>query len=342
MLSACRKDPALPSESTFTGATPLTLNLPSWALNQPLPLNLPADNPLTVEGVALGRKLFYEKALSDNYSMSCGTCHRQQFAFSDVRRVSLGTNGAEGRRNSMSVQNMLWDHFFFWDGRAGSLEEQALGPVRNHVELRNSWPVVEERLRRIQGYPELFMRAFGSPGIDSMRVVKAIAQFERTLLSFNSPFDRYFYGGDVSAMTEAQVRGMELFFGEAECDLCHMAPFFNDHDFRNIGLAPGADQGLAEITGQVQDRGRFKVTSLRNIALTAPYMHDGRFATLEQVIDFYADDVNLNEPNLDNHMWPWTGGLIDLSAEERADLKAFMEALTDQQFITNPAFSDPN
>ena len=342
LLSACRKDPALPIEEVQTGTTPLALEIPLWALNQPLPLNLPADNPLTVEGVALGRKLFYEKALSDNYSMSCGSCHQQQFAFTDPRRFSLGTDGSEGRRNSMSVQNMLWDHFFFRDGRAGSLEQQALGPVVNHVELRNTWPVVEARLRRLPDYPQLFARVFGSPGIDSIRVVKAIAQFERTLLSFDSPFDRYFYQGDANAMTDAEVRGMDLFFGEAQCDLCHLAPFFQDHDFRNIGLAPGPDQGLAELTGQTQDRGRFKVTSLRNIALTAPYMHDGRFATLEEVIDFYADSVNVNDPNLDNHMWPWTGGQIDLSAEERADLKAFMEALTDQRFVTDPAFSDPN
>ena len=142
VLNACRKDPALPIEEVQTGTTPLALEIPLWALNQPLPLNLPADNPLTLEGVALGRKLFYEKALSDNYSMSCGSCHQQQFAFTDPRRFSLGTDGSEGRRNSMSVQNMLWDHFFFRDGRSGRFEQQALGPVVNHVELRNTLLVV--------------------------------------------------------------------------------------------------------------------------------------------------------------------------------------------------------
>ena len=340
-IVACRKDPAVEQSDVFTGPTPLALELPPWALNQPHPMNLPADNPLTVEGVALGRKLFYEKALSDNYSLSCGSCHQQEFAFSDPRRFSLGTDGSIGRRQSMPVQNMLWDHFFFWDGRAASLEEQAFGPVVNHLEMRNSWPVVEERLRRLPDYPELFAHAFGSSDIDSTRVVKAIAQFERTLLSFDSPFDRYSYSGDATAMTDAQVRGKDLFFGEAQCDLCHMAPLFQDHDLRNIGMAPGPDQGLAEITGLVNDRGRFKVNSLRNIAVTAPYMHDGRFATLEEVIDFYADSVNINEPNLDNHMWPWTGGQIDLDAQERADLKAFLEALTDERFLNDPAFSDP-
>lgn len=341
-LLACRKDPALPGEAGFRGPTPLALDIPAWALNQPHPLNLPADNPLTVEGVALGRKLFYEKALSDNYTLSCASCHRQEHAFSDPRRFSLGSDGSVGRRQAMPIQNMLWDHFFFWDGRAASLEEQAFGPVVNHAEMRNTWPAVEERLRRLPGYAELFERAFGSPGIDSARVVKAIAQFERTLLSFDSPFDRYYYGGDLGALTEAQVRGKELFFGEAQCILCHMPPLFQDHDLRNIGLPPGPDQGLSVITGNVFDRGRFKVNSLRNIALTAPYMHDGRYATLEQVIDFYADSVVLTTPNLDNHMWPWTGSLIDLDAQERADLKAFLEALTDQRFVTDPAFGDPH
>jgi cytochrome c peroxidase len=342
LLAACRKDPALESEAPFASPTPLTLELPAWTLNIQHPMMLPADNPLTVEGVQLGRRLFYEKALSDNYSLSCASCHQQAHAFSDPQRFSLGTDGSEGRRQSMPIQNTLWDHAFFWDGRAASLEEQALGPVVNHVEMRNTWPVVEDRLRWLPGYAALFTRAFGSPGIDSMRVVKAIAQFERTLLSFDSPFDRFFYEGQPYAMSQAQLRGMDVFFGEGQCDLCHRPPLFQDHDLRNIGLPPGPDQGLAEITGLVGDRGRFKVNSLRNIALTAPYMHDGRYATLEEVIDFYADSVNINEPNLDNHMWPWTGGQIDLDAQERADLKDFMEALTDQRFVTNPAFSDPN
>lgn len=342
LATACRKDPALESPEASTGPTPLDLAIPAWALAQPHPINLPISNPLTVEGVALGRRLFYEKALSDNYTLSCASCHQQEHAFSDPRRFSPGTDGSMGTRNSMPIQNMAWDHFFFWDGRAASLEAQALAPVTNHREMRNTWPVVEERLRRLPDYPELFRRAFGTPDIDSMRVVQAIAQFERTLLSFDSPFDRYFYGGDSSALTPAQRRGWELFTGEAQCDLCHMPPLFQDHALRNVGLPPGPDGGLAEVSGLTQDRGRFKVNSLRNISLTAPYMHDGRYATLEEVVRFYADSVVLSTPNLDNHMWPWTGGQIDLDEQDRADLVAFMHALTDQRFVTDPAFSDPH
>lgn len=338
-LLACRRDPAVTDRGQ--GPTPLALAIPAWALNQPHPLQLPADNPLTVEGVELGRRLFHEKALSASYTISCASCHRQEHAFSDPRRFSAGDDGAVGRRQAMPIQNMLWDHAFFWDGRAASLEEQAFAPVVNPAEMRNAWPVVVERLQRLPGYPALFARAFGSPGIDSLRVVKAIAQFERTLLSFDSPFDRYYYGGDASALTPAQLRGMDLFFGEAHCDQCHMPPLFQDHDFRNIGLPRAGDLGLAEITGRASDRGRFKVNSLRNIALTAPYMHDGRFATLEEVIGFYADSVDLADPNLDGHMWPWTSGLIDLDPQERADLKAFLEALTDQRFLTDPVFGPP-
>src|SRR5690606_15721023 len=179
--------------------------------------------------------------------------------------------------------------------------------------------------------------------IDSSLVVKAIAQFERTLLTFNSPFDRYYYGGDSLALTEPEKRGLELFFGEAHCDDCHMPPLFHDHDYRNIGLDhPPPDGGLGEITGDHSDQGRFKTPSIRNIEVTAPYMHDGRFISLEQVVDLYADDVLIDSPGLDQHMLPWVMNEIDLDQQERADLVAFMRTLTDQQFLTDPRFSDPN
>ena len=176
-----------------------------------------------------------------------------------------------------------------------------------------------------------------------MRVVKAIAQFERTLLSFNSRFDRWHYEGDATAMTEAEQRGFNLFMGEAHCHNCHTPPLFHDNDFRNIGLdLLPADGGLSEVTNQGTDKGRYKTTTLRNIEFTAPYMHDGRFATLEEVMDFYADDVVLDVPNIDAHMFPWLGGEIDLSAQDRTDLVAFMKALSDHGFLSNPAFADPH
>lgn len=339
VLVACRKDPAFPEAST---PTPLTLSVPPWAQDEYHLLNIPVDNPLTVEGVALGRKLFYETALSNDYSMSCASCHRQEHAFSDPRRFSIGTDGSIGHRNSMPVQNLAWEHIFFWDARATSLEDQALRPVRDLAEMRNDWPTVEARLRTHPDYPTMFKNAFGSPGIDSMRVVKAIAQFERTLLSYNSAYDRFMHQGDATALTEQQQRGMTLFFGDAHCGDCHMAPRFNDQNIQNVGLPGDDDLGLMGITGNEADRGRFKNVGIRNIAVTAPYMHDGRFATLADVVDFYAREVDLSSPNLDGHMLPWVMGQVDLDHEERADLVAFLHALTDPGFLTDPAFSDPN
>lgn len=339
-LAACRKDPTLPDEGPV--GTPLALEFPVWAQDQ-FPLNIPVDNPLTVEGVALGRRLFYEKALSDDFSMSCASCHQQEHAFSDPRQFSIGTDGSVGRRNSMAVQDLAWDHAFFWDGRASSLEDQAFRPVRDLAEMRNTWPVVVERLQAHAAYPGLFKAAFGTEQIDSVLVVKAIAQFERTLLTFNSPFDRFEHMGDSSALTEQQIRGKDLFFGDAQCWQCHSGPRFNLHGFQNIGLENlNGDAGRMEVTGLRDDNRHFKSVTLRNVAVTGPYMHDGRFATLEEVVNFYAEDVNLEDPTLDTHMLGWTLGLVDLDASERADLVAFLQALTDEEFLANPSFSDPN
>jgi cytochrome c peroxidase len=176
-----------------------------------------------------------------------------------------------------------------------------------------------------------------------MRVVKAIAQFERTLISFNSRFDRFEHGGDITALTPQEQAGRELYFGEAHCNDCHAAPFFSDNSVLAIGLGGDAsDQGMGEVTGDHADYGRFKTTTMRNIEVTAPYMHDGRYATLEQVVDFYADSVDVNAPNMSQHMLPWIAGEIDLDADERAALVAFLKSLTDTEFLNNPAFSDPH
>ncbi len=344
-LYSCQRDPdmAQPPGDEWNGPTPFQLVFPTWAADPLHELIMPTEE-MTVEGIALGRKLFYEKALSDDYSMACATCHQQDHAFTDPRVVSLGTDGSPGRRNSMGIMNPAWDHQFFWDGRAPTLEMQAFGPVANMAEMRNTWPEVESRLASHPDYPLLFERAFGSPGVDSMRVVKAIAQFERTFLSFNSRFDRYEYGGDITALSSQEIYGRDLFFGEAHCNDCHAAPFFSDNTILNIGMNGGSviDLGLEEVTGLHTDGGKFKTTTLRNIEVTAPYMHDGRFATLEEVVDFYADSVDVNAPNISQHMLPWMAGTIDLSADERAALVAFMKTLTDTEFLSNPALSDPN
>lgn len=323
--------------------TPLTLDLPSWALTDTaLKLDFPYDNPLTVEGVALGRKLFYEKVLSADGSLSCSSCHVQQFAFSDPRTRSTGMGGAIGQRNAPAIQNVTWDHFFFWDARALSIELQAFAPVTGHAEMGSKWNEVTERLRRTQEYPPLFAAAFGDAGIDSMRVAFALAQFERTLLSLNSRFDRYFHNGESTALTPTELRGKDLFFTRANCADCHSPPLFKGHEVQNIGLdSIPIDRGMGERTHIAWHMGRFKTPSLRNIAVTAPYMHDGRFATLEHVVDFYADDVNIHSPTLDVHMQPWVKGEVRLSAQDRADLVAFLKTLTDEGFLRDPRFGPP-
>lgn len=351
-LQSCKKDkeedPAPVSGSS--GPTPYVHQAPAWLLDSTgHAIEYPADNPMTNEGIALGRKLFYETALSDDYSMSCASCHRQENAFNDIRQFSVGTDGSVGTRQAMSTFNLLWDDFLFWDGRAPSIEAQAFGPVTNPVEMRNTWPTVESRLRGDANYPALFEQAFGSPGIDSVRIVKAIAQFERTMLSFNSRFDRFRYEGDITALTMQEQNGYRIFKREAHCVDCHVEPLFVSHGMRNNGLdLVPVDLGFGGVTGSPSHNGLFKVTTLRNIEVTPPYMHDGRFATLEEVVDFYVDGVQLNSPNLDDHMLPWSLvpngalGTLPLSSQDRADLVAFMKTLTDQEFLTDPEFSDPN
>lgn len=340
LWSACRRDEA-PLVAN-TAPTPYQPSLPSWFNDSIGSVPQPPNNPWTVEGVALGRKLFYEPALSDNYTMSCATCHVQEHGFSDPLALSVGTDGSVGTRNAMATFNLAWDHFFFWDGRRASLEEQAHDPVTNNIEMRNTWPVVVQRLQADPLYPPLFRAAFGTDIIDSNLVTKAISQFERSLLSFNSRFDRFRYGGDSSALSPAEIRGKDLFFRDAHCVDCHVDPLIGDGLLRNNGVGYTlSDMGLADITGNPAHRGKFKVTSLRNIASTAPYMHDSRFATLAQVVDFYAQDVDVSDPDIDAHMQPWLAGQIDLDAQERADLVAFMLSLTDSTFLTNSAFGAP-
>ncbi|MFN3874699.1 MAG: cytochrome-c peroxidase, partial [Flavobacteriales bacterium] len=304
----------------------------------------------------LGRHLFYEERLSGNNTMSCASCHAQAFAFSDHgSRFSTGIDGIQGQRNSMVLQNLGWEQRFFWDGRAMTLEEQILQPVENPIEMHETWPNAVAKLQADPGYRQLFFDAFGTTQVDKHKAAKAIAQFLRTMISGNSKFDRFMRGEEPLTPDEqlgfmlTQMEGGDpaLGFGGqwgADCFHCHPhgGGRFTDGSMQNNGLdSIPADLGLGGVTGLPQDIGKFKVPSLRNVAVSAPYMHDGRFATLEQVIDFYADSVDLADPQLDGHMWPWTSGLIDLDPQERADLKAFLEALTDQAFVTNPAFGPP-
>lgn len=342
LINGCQALPDRTQRPSSQGPTPYALQYPAWAIDSTHKPMLPYDNPTTVEGVALGRRLFHEKALSRDGDLSCASCHVQQHAFSDPRRYSVGMDERPGSRNSMTLMNLAWNHFFFWDARALTLEMQAFEPVKDHRELFNSWPEVVQRLKERPGYDDLFMQAFGTMEFDSLHIVYALAQFERTLISFASPFDRFHYACDSSAMDASQQRGKDLFFGKAHCSDCHELPLFQDHTVINIGLdSVVTDPGLGGLTGKAWHMGRFKTPTLRNCAVSAPYMHDGRFITLREVVDFYADDVHLNTPNFDDHMFAWKLGVVKLTGPEREDLVHFLEALTDSSFLTNPDFAAP-
>jgi cytochrome c peroxidase len=313
-------------------------------------INIRDDNPLTNEGVALGRRLFYEKRLSANNTISCGICHQQQHAFTDGRQFSLGFDGTPTKRNSMSLANLLWVRHFFWDGRAASLEDQALTPLTNPHEMGQSPDSAVLKLKDSPFYPPLFTAAFGSDSITPDRIIRALTQFERTLISANAAYDRYIRGE--YQLDPSEKRGLDLFFGNTNtamggrgtgCGNCHGGPKTFNETYHNNGLdRQFKDSGRAEVTGKSYDRGRFRVVTLRNIALTAPYMHDGRFATLQEVIDHYSDHLEPSETlsatlkdtaNAPTRLW--------LTQQEKSDLLAFLHTLTDTAFINDSRFSDP-
>ncbi len=333
--------------SGFYSPAPYVFDLPDFL---PAPV-IPSDNPMTEEGVALGRMLFYDPILSSDSTQSCSSCHLQEKAFTDGERFSKGVRGREGVRNAMSLVNLAYNtRGFFWDGRSLTLEDQALVPVEDHLEMNDTWENVEEKLRDHPDYPKLFRGAFGierKAQLTRDLVVKAIAQFERTLISANSRYDRVIWQQQ-GFPTDSEQRGLELFFIEDLSDLdhpgcshCHFNPLFTDNNFKNNGLddvadlADFPDLGRGAVTGNRFDNGKFRVPSLRNVALTAPYMHDGRFATLEEVLDQYASGGHgvINEdPNIHQ---------FDLSEQDKADLIAFLQMLTDDTFLNDPAFANP-
>lgn len=357
-LEACRKDtadpPAAPGGPSGPGwpaydPTPYVLEYPSYFP----PMPIPPDNPMTVEGVKLGRHLFYEKRLSGNNTMSCASCHMQAFSFADPARVSTGIDGIQGSRNAMALVNLGWDERFFWDGRAMSLEEQIFFPVRDPIEMHQSWPEAVAKLQADSAYRMLFHQAFGSTQIDSVRVSKAIAQFLRTMISANSKFDKWKRNEAVLTMDEqlglelTRMEGGDPTFGGqwgADCFHCHpdAGGRFTDGLIRNNGLDPQSawtDLGLGGITGQPQDLAKFKTPTLRNVAVTGPYMHDGRFETLEEVIEHYNSGGHAS-PTIDPNM-KFTQGGLSLTPEKKAQLIAFLHTLTDHEFLSDERFADP-
>jgi cytochrome c peroxidase len=312
----------------------------------------PENNPLTKEGIALGRMLFFDPILSSDSTMSCSSCHLPEHSFTDGMAFSPGVTGAIGRRSSMSLVNMGYgDNGFFWDGRSRTLEDQALLPVEDPIELHEDWPNVVAKFKNHPDYPARFRKAFGildRSEITKELAAKAISQFERTLVvGKGSRFYKVFVQQN-GFPSDEELRGYLMFFDaangalpDAQCFHCHNRPFFTNNQYLNNGLDEAqsledfADKGRGEVTGNSFDNGRFKTPTLWNIALTAPYMHDGRFQTLEEVIDHYASGghyaINLDPLITDIH----------LNEEQKADLLAFLHTLTDTTFTKNPEFQNP-
>ena len=332
--------------------------------------NTPPYNPTTNAGARLGRVLFYDEHLSLNNSIACASCHQQAAAFSDPKVFSVGFKGGRTKRNSMGLTNIRYTHLnglqpgFFWDERAATLEVQVLMPIQDKIEMGMTLKELERKLQGLPYYPPLFQSAFGSSYVTSGRVAKAIAQFMRAMISMHSKFDAGTAASNDMTQSTAfphftaqENLGKSLFLNgaggiaEFACAMCHVPPTFNMDKSNNIGLeVEYADPGLGGLGRPSNDPftpsndGKFKAPSLRNVELTAPYMHDGRFATLEQVVDHYSDKVHLH-PNLNLAFEPLAADQLTsgfrFSPEQKQALVAFLKTLTDKKFVTDPRFSDP-
>jgi cytochrome c peroxidase len=325
-------------ETTSAPAAPALAKPIGKPVSIPVPRGLPAlpdspDNPPTAETIALGEKLFFSPLLSSDGTVTCASCHDPKAGFADPRQHSVGVGGKTGNRNAPPAVNAAYNTTQFWDGRAATLEDQALGPIANPVEMAETLENVEKKLNADAGMRQLFQTAFGGPA-SKASIGRAIAAYERTLLRANSPFDRYEYGGDKGALSESAKRGLAIFRDakKGNCAVCHTIEkdhaLFSDQKFHNIGVGVDAegnltDMGRYEVTKKEEDRGAFRTPTLRNIALTAPYMHDGSLPTLKEVVDFYVGGGTSN-PHLDKEI----KALSQLTKQDRADLVAFMESLT--------------
>jgi cytochrome c peroxidase len=297
------------------------------------PVPIPADNPPTSASIALGRRLFYDTRLSKDDTLSCASCHQPGIRFSDARERSLGVGGTAGLRHAPTLVNVAYSPLFFWDGRAANLESQVGNPIADVLEMNQTHDASIAKLKDDKTYKEMFKGAFGTDEISMERVEKALASFERTILSGNSAFDRYEYQGDKDALSPAQIRGLAIFKDpqKGNCVSCHtIGPsyaLFTDGQFHNTGEGFGdneefSDLGRFKVTKLKNETGQFKTPTLRNVAVTGPYMHDGKLKTLKDVVDFYAGKGNSN-PYLDKRI-----SAIELSGQDRSDLVEFMKSLT--------------
>ena len=294
------------------------------------------DNKVTPEGFTLGRKLFYDPILSKDSSVSCAFCHQRIAAFAHIdHTLSHGINGLIGNRNVPPLQNLIWNKNFMWDGGINHLEVQPLAPLTNDKEMAESLQHVLQKLRNNKDYVVAFNEAFKDTSISSEHLLKALAQFTGLMITANSKYDKYVKGQE--QFNEHELKGLQLF--RSHCMNCHQEPLFTDNTFRNIGLKPDTalrDSGRIRITGVPGDYMKFKVPGLRNVEMTYPYMHDGRFRTLQQVLKHYADGNFFT--NYDKSIEKNVG----LSADEQTDIITFLKTLTDQEFLHDRRFADPN
>lgn len=283
-------------------------------------IRFPKDNPPTEAKIALGKQLYFDPRLSSDNTVSCATCHDPKKGWSNGEAVATGVGGLKGGRSAPTIINAAYTGMHFWDGRASSLEDQALGPIQNPIEMKMSLGDVVEKLNGVEGYREQFQAVFGTD-VTPEGIAKAIAAYERTVLSGDAPFDR-FKAGDKTALSESAQRGLKLFTGKAHCSACHSGPNFTDNAFHNVGVGMDREQpdlGRYEHSKLEGDRGAFKTPTLREIARTAPYMHDGSLATLEDVVEHY-NKGGVPNPQLDESIFK-----LDLTAQQKADLIAFLK-----------------
>ncbi|MBW3541149.1 MAG: c-type cytochrome [Planctomycetes bacterium] len=292
----------------------------------PVPKGLPEvpcpdDNPLSEGKIRLGKQLYFDPRLSRDETVSCATCHDPAKGWSNSDAVATGVGGKKGGRSAPTIINSAYSRFQFWDGRAASLEEQALGPIANPIEMAMNLDEVVERIKGVEGYRKQFEECFGEEGVTEENIARAIAAYERTILSGDAPFDR-FKAGDKEALSEAAQRGMKIFFGKGQCSSCHTGPNFTDNSFHNVGVGMDRDEpdfGRETISSLGGDRGSFKTPTLREIARTAPYMHDGSLKTLEDVVEHYVKG-GVENPFLDEAIFP-----LNLTDQEKQDLVTFLK-----------------
>ncbi len=343
---ACKKD-SVPTDNTAPKTTAYIA--PSIQNFRAMPTD--AANPMTLEGIALGKKLFFDPILSRDSTISCSSCHKKENSFSDLRQRSRGVDDMQGPRHSMTLVNLAWQKDrFFWDGRVNTLRDQAAKPIEDSLEMHLPLAVAEQRIQRHPEYVDMFWKAFGTKTVTKDLITKAIEQFEKTLLSYNSKFDKY-TRGELN-LSASELRGLDIFKTEkGDCFHCHSttAPevFISpDRTFANNGLDTVssifdfADFGLGKFTGNTADYGRFKIPTLRNLEFSAPYMHDARFATLDEVIDFYSAGPK-GSPTLEPIMREKANKRLeilghwglDLTPDQKTDLKSFLLSLSDSTFV---------